>query len=230
MLKRQKNRLLEIIREAGLEPHDFTAGSDADDGSPEESFVIRLKNSPVSFTAYPSEGDYDYYNICHTLLAPGFPESPVKPDNGFIMPFGQVEREFREWLDRVVEGYKEEERLPDLWVEVGASPPILQIYREREWNGQFSELEKAEIRSSLDRFRVLLVDEFSPSRAQLEIIDQRLRYVAAALDRLNKFDWLGVAISTLMTIAVALSLDTSKGQQLFEFFRTALSGIAKLLN
>jgi hypothetical protein len=33
-----------------------------------------------------------------------------------------------------------------------------------------------------------------------------------------------------MTIAVALSLDTAKGQQLFELFRTALAGIARLLN
>lgn len=228
MLKRQKNHLLEIIKEAGLDPHDFTAGPD--ERSPEESFVIRLKNSPVFFTAYPSEGDYDYYYICHTLLAPGFPESPIKPDSGFLMPFGQVEREFREWLNRVVEGYKEEERLPDLWVEVGASPPILQIYKEREWEGHFSEVEKTEIRSSLNQFRALLVEEFSPSQVQLDAVDERLRYVAAALDRLNKFDWLGVAISTLMTIAVALSLDTSKGRQLFELFRAALSGIARLLN
>ena len=228
MLKRRKNRLLEVIREVGFDPHDFTAGQDK--SSPAESFVVRLKNSSFSFTVYPSEGDYDYFNICHTLLAPGFPESPVMPDNGFVMPFGQVETKFREWLERVVEGYKKEERLPDLWAEVGASPPILQIYRDKEWEGKFSEMEKTEIRSSLGRFKVLLVDEFSPSRAQLEVIDQRLWYVAAALDRLNKFDWLGVAISTLMTIAVALSLDTDKGQQLFELFRTALSGIARLLN
>jgi hypothetical protein len=228
MLKRQRNRLLEVIREAGLDPNDFAGGPD--ESSPAGTFVVRLKNSPLSFTAIPSEGDYESYNICHTLLAPDFPESPIIPDNGFVMPFRKVEHRFREWLDKVVIGYKEDERLPDLWAEVGASQPILEIYRNQAWDDQFSEAERVAIRSSMAGFRALLAEEFAPSTAQLEIIDQRLEYVVAALDRFNKFDWIGVAISTLITIAVGLSLDSSMGQRLFEMFRDALSSIARLLN
>jgi hypothetical protein len=228
VLKRQKNRLLEVITEAGLDPHQFIGGRD--ETAPVESFVIRLKDSPLAFSAYPNEHDYDTYNICHTLLAPGFPESALMPDNGFVMPFGQVATEFRKWLDKVVRGYQEEQLLPDLWAELGGSPSVRDIYTRDDWEGAFSEEEKLGIRKALSSFRAMLAEEFSPSRVQLEAIGRRLGHLESALDRLDKFDWLGVAISTLMTIAVALSLDTAKGQRLFELFRGALASAIRLLN
>jgi hypothetical protein len=223
MLKRQKNLLLEIVREEGHDPNYFTSGRD--ESIPDESFVVRLKNSPVSFKAYPSANDYERYNICFTLLAPGFPESQIYPDNGFLMTFDEVVLSFRSWLTTAVSGYREEVQLPDLWAEVGASVSLIDAYRDQEGDGQFSEAEKMSIPRDLAGFRTRLIEEFSPSDSQLALIDQRLHYLEAALDRLNIFDWRGVAISTLLAIGIALSLDTSKGRLLFEMFRNALSSI-----
>jgi hypothetical protein len=63
----------------------------------------------------------------------------------------------------------------------------------------------------------------------LEFINERLEYLSQAVDRLNKFDWKAQALSTLISIAVNLSVDTEGGKKLFQLFSQALEFIVKHL-
>jgi len=79
-------------------------------------------------------------------------------------------------------------------------------------------------------FRLLVVENYHPDTEQLILISERLKYLEAAVDRLNSFDWKGVTISTLLSIAITLSLDTERGRQLYILFKQALSDLLHLLN
>jgi len=64
----------------------------------------------------------------------------------------------------------------------------------------------------------------------MESIDDRLDYLTQAVDRLNKFDWKSLLISTIISISVALSFDTEKGKQLFNLFKQVFDVIPKLFH
>ena len=74
-----------------------------------------------------------------------------------------------------------------------------------------------------------MVKEFNPSREQLRLIQMQLDYLSEAVGRLNRIDWRGLAVSTVITIAIQLSLDTEKGKLLFQLFQQAFSVSLKLL-
>lgn len=78
--------------------------------------------------------------------------------------------------------------------------------------------------------RLLIVGRFSPAVPEMESIDDRLDYLTQAVDRLNKFDWKSLLISTIISISVALSFDTEKGKQLFNLFKQVFDVIPKLFH
>jgi len=49
------------------------------------------------------------------------------------------------------------------------------------------------------------------------------------VDRLNRFDWSGLAISIVVSIAVNMSVDTEDGRVLFTLFKAAFQATTKFL-
>ena len=79
-------------------------------------------------------------------------------------------------------------------------------------------------------FRVLVIAEFNPDREQLAQIDERLSYLDPAVDRLNRFDWKAVALSTLIGMATNLTLDTERGRILWGLFQQAMTAVGHMLH
>jgi len=71
---------------------------------------------------------------------------------------------------------------------------------------EFSEEEKTQIRIILQQFKVTIINEFNPTDAQFHQITERLDHLAESVDKLNRFDWKGVAINTILTVALEPSL------------------------
>ncbi len=93
----------------------------------------------------------------------------------------------------------------------------------------FTDNEKKQIQDSLSKFQQLIQEEMSPMKGQLDNIQEKLDYLNAAVDRLNRFDWKGVALSTIIGIATNLSVDTNSGKQVFDLFQQAFSSVIRLL-
>ncbi len=74
----------------------------------------------------------------------------------------------------------------------------------------------------------MVISEFELTRKDIRILDGHIKYLSAAVDRLNKFDWKGVALGTIIAIIIQLTLDTEKGQRIFEFFQRVFSYIIYL--
>jgi hypothetical protein len=82
---------------------------------------------------------------------------------------------------------------------------------------------------AINELKLLIHKNMETSEEEQELVNNRLEYLIEAMNRLNKFDWKSVAISTIMSISIALSLDTSKGQMLFDLFKKVFSIIPMLM-
>jgi hypothetical protein len=242
MLKKHKNSFLECINKSTLDPAAFRAyerkpGEERSliarlmlnltDVLKSPLFTIQVGNSPIKFIVRHSIGHYDLFYYKFTRFRPGFPEQQWSDKPKFI---DEVLKEFERWLENVAKEYIEENQLPDLWAQV-------EFYKSVVANGEvpaanpasFTEGEKESLRRSVQEFRRQVIENFAPTREQEEFIDLQLAYLAKAADRLNTFDWRGLAISTLIGIAINLSVDTERGRLLFRLFQQAFLASQRLL-
>jgi hypothetical protein len=144
-----------------------------------------------------------------------------------LISFSRALEVFEHWLDRQIKTAIDEELLPDLWAT--AVEQLAGSGDSRAVELDFTPEEREQLKLALSTFRLRLIEEFHPTAEQLDAINEKLDYLKAAVDRLNKFDWKGVALSTLIGISTNLSLDTERGRQLYGLFQQALSAIQHLL-
>ena len=136
---------------------------------------------------------------------------------------------FNDWLKNHVKVYLKEIETPDLWNQV-SSTSISQIrFEEADSHKSFNKSEKERIRIALGQFKTELIAQYKPASNEIDLIDKKLSYLADKLDELNRFDWQAVAISTIISISIALNLDTEKGQALFSMFKKAFKYALNLI-
>lgn len=218
MLKKYKNGFVDIVKEAKLSLLDFNAQDTIIDGL--STFVITYRDSPLKFIVLKDSEDRHSFDWAYTVFAPDFHLVPTFLDLEQKLAIQDIYSIFKRWLAEHVMDYIEDCGTHDLWEQAQKAESLV--------NGdkisgneltEFSVEEKVRLRQSISEFRQVVIANFSPSAAAVEIINDRLDYLNKALDRLNRFDWRGVAISSLISITIALSLDTQKGHLLYELFR-----------
>lgn len=231
MLKEHKNRLLEIIQESEVDISKFEAFDQKN-----LRFVIELKNTPIVFIIQQNPDNFDQFLFDYTKYEPNFPfkSDTFTNDIELALPtyeaLSTIEPEFNYWLNAVVKRYLYEKEMPDLWSYVRNYTPLSSISSIPEEDYQpFSDEQKLQIRLGLKEFKKLVVENYNPTKDQLEFISERLDYLSDAVDRLNRFDWKGLTLSILTSIAINLTIDTQGGKMLFELFTKALQSVIKLL-
>jgi hypothetical protein len=227
VLKRYKNAFFEMIEAAGLNVGDFTAKEEISKRTQFREFIIHYRPANLTFTVRNTGNDPHLFNGHYTMYAPTVLKPKDKERFVHTGDSSETRREFDAWLAKHVLVSIDEELLPDLWATISAEL-IASNSSETSRTAEFTEEERRQIKLGLATFRVRLIQTFKPNREQLRVISQQLDYLAAAVDRLNKFDWKGVALSTLIGISTALTLDTERGRQLYGLFQQALSTLLYL--
>lgn len=78
--------------------------------------------------------------------------------------------------------------------------------------------ERETIKLALNEIKGLINERFATTDYHIEVIDSRIKYLTEGVDRLNKTDWKGIFINTIISLTIALSLDAEKGQELYNLF------------
>lgn len=227
MLKRDKNRFLEVIKESGLKHSLFKRFEKGDvEGSP--AFIIQLKNSPMFFMARTDSSDYFSHDSRYIEFSPKFTKSDYRPHNGWDNIEGVLEI-FNNWLEMHVKTYLEELEETDLWEQLEGRVLFGSDPMSNRTSGQFSKPEKERIQESLVNFKALIELEYAPTNEQLEVIQDRIDYLSDSVNRLNKTDWQGIAVSAIISISIALNLDTEKGKNLFSLFKQSFAAMLEYM-
>lgn len=228
MLKKHKNRFLEIIEECGLDPENFKAYEEYI--SSYSGFIIEVVNSQLKFEVIVSNNSYEEFNYRYIRFGPNYTLTEFNLDETWEA-FRNTTEAFEQWIVNHVKDYTDEQTLPDLWAQLEQQREFIPSAKmEKDDTLPYSEEEKAQLRLSINEFRLQIVNNFDHNEDQLKIIDDRLTYLSEALDRLNRVDWKAVALSSIISISTALSLNTEKGELLFNLFKQIFSKIVYLLN
>jgi hypothetical protein len=226
MLKIVKNRFFNLIKDSGLS-HDLFEVSEYDSKVGllygKDVYKIELRDTSLSFIL-KEFGPMFRYEINN--WNPNY-NSIVMED---LKTIDEIEPVFSDWLEEQVKTFLEEIKAPDLWTQyaenIDSIPPFKTSGEEYK---EFSDDEKVQIKQSVSNYRLLVIENYNPNDEQLEEINEQLEYLSQAVDRLNRRDWKGLAISTVISIGINLAVNPEGGRHLFELFQEAFSYLIQLL-
>jgi len=227
MLKSQKKILLEAIRAEALDPTDFQVlATTLKDRS--AVTVITVRRSRLYFRASSHPTSWNHWACEWVTFSPAF--SREKPSTSVFVSFDSLASYFLKWLRNHAKPFIAEEALPDPWAEIARSEPfgVLSASVPQD-DAPFTEAERASLMDGLQRFRNRVLSELALESRQLALLDERLSYLTEASARVTRFDWLNLALSSLVTIVAALSLNAEQGHRLVSLFRQAIGAVAGLL-
>jgi len=225
MRKVYKNKLFEWLRLSPFGIDNFTYNEEPIQGKP-ESLRLKYKSTPFYFWFETNSNNIDLFGTSYTLYLPQF---PFEQDRAMVQPFEMALSAFNQWLNNQVKKYLDDQATPDFWAEYLRTNAIVNIEQNDFDNrSQFTIDERAQVKLALNELKNLIQENFHTNVTQQQIVNNRLDYLEAATNRLNKFDWQSVALNTLISISIALSLDTEKGHQLFHFFAHVFAAIRTL--
>ncbi len=244
MLKQHKNILFDIVKnsQVPLLGRIESFYKDEPEGKRvkrSHCFVIHILDTPLSFWVWPDSNTPGAFHFRSTIFWANFPFGPWQEEHPAIshrQPYKlhysieDVAWALEGWINSVVVQYFLEEALEDNWELLKQYRPFISDSTFTQEDLQpFSLEEKEQIRTSLQVFQELLVQNYNPNEEQLELIEERLDYLSKALDRLNRFDWKGVTISTVIGIGINLGVDTNTGATLLRLLEKAFQAVRLLL-
>jgi len=139
-----------------------------------------------------------------------------------------IQRNFNKWYTETIQDATQE----DLWSTYFKGKKYLDLnqidFQDQDY---FSQDEKKHIITSLEAVKLKIkgTSSLQLSEDGLNLIEQRIEYLKSATEKLTKFEWKSVLISTIISIIIALSLDTAKGEALIEIFKQAFTFVPRLL-
>jgi len=227
MLKKHKNSLFHIIKGndfLSLDRFDISEKNIGDGAMT----VISYKNSPLEFTIQIDSDSYHEFFYGYVTFSPTFERIN---SGGIVINFKELRTKFEDWLNYDVKEYIFESSEVDLWDEFKKSSSTLNIDNiEFDNKETFTSDEQKQIKMALDELKLLIKSNFNTTKEQQSVVINRLDYLGDACIRLNKFDWKSIAISTMISISIALTLDTEQGQLLFSLFKKVIAALPKLLS
>ena len=219
LLKSQRNEVYEMIAAHDLDPANFYWG---------ETESTYQHMTLVSYIAYKNTDfyfkfDYSEENLHFCVYSPGI-EKQI--DSEYPGSWECEKGDFSAWLQNI---YREINQ-PDLWSELSKYQLATDTLTTSELgNDPFTAYQADQISESLNQIRAYLHEHQLVSDEHIEFVKQKLTYLEEAARRQGRMDWLHTAIGVIMTIAVALSLDPDRANDIWNIIKTTISGFVKLL-
>lgn len=230
MLKKYRNRLVDVLQETGLDSSDYSVSEINSSGAIYSKFIrIQYKDSPMIFTIRCDSEDWDSFDTESTVFSPVY-ASETWPSDKWI-DFEGVVGELLRWKAEDLEDYISEESTPDLLSilmnrgKAQESDSSINFEKEEPFNKE----EKEQVRLGLNEIKLLIEDKFHFSDGQIAAINARLDDLDKKLDKLDKIDWKSIAASTIVNLVMTLSMDANTAQNFISLFGKVFKSVVQLL-
>jgi len=223
MKKGYKNEIFLFLstHQMGIDNYDFIDKEDR------FSVVFRPFGGLFRYDFISDSQSFDHFQSAATSYSPGYKS---KFRASVALPFGQVFTDFVIWIESDINEYIKEKEQPDRWAEYKKLTNASVIKAEDFTDiSDFLPGEKEQIKIALKELKLLIIERFAENKEQIENVNLRMTYLEQAIDRTNKTDWKGLFLNTIISITIALSLDTQRGKELIDLF-VQLMQIAPGLN
>jgi len=120
---------------------------------------------------------------------------------------------FMTWLTRL----RVEVDAPDLWAMAATERELVEAGQSAELdNKPFSRDEKKAISTKLDELKKILLESQNVDRQRAELVEQQLRYLKEASNRVGRKDWIILVLGTLIPLGMNVLTDDQKRTQLLK--------------
>ncbi len=209
LLRTQKKRVYEILREVGMEPAEFSWSREEIAGS-----LIVSKLSHRAGLHYFLFSSYEMNSWC--MACPGIYRSM---DYHYPKSWDEQERIFRRWAECL----KRELDAPDPWAELAkyrlvpdGEPPAEIV------NEPIPAVEAEQIGEALTRLADLATRELTLNTEQSLLVRARLDTLVEAARRQRSHDWMYMVLGVCTMIAMALSLTQEQTTAFWGMIRSEL--------
>jgi|GEM_PF-2934590 len=216
LLRTQKRRVYEILRQAGLEPAEFSWSREEIAGS-----LIVSKLSHRGGERYFLFSSYEMNSWC--VACPGLFRSM---DYHYPKSWEEQERIFRRWAECL----KREVDSPDPWAEMAKyrlipdGEPAAEIVNE-----PIPAIEAEQIGRALLRLGDSVTHELTLNMEQSLLVRARFETLAEATRRQRSRDWMYMVLGVCTTVAMSLSLTQERTAILWGAVRSELGAFVRLL-
>lgn len=216
LLRTQRKRVYEILREVGLEPAEFFWSNEEIAGS-----LIVSKLGHRGGRHYFLFSSYEINSWC--MACPGTFRSM---DYHYPKTWEEQQRIFRGWAQCL----KRELDTPDPWAELAKYRLPLDAQATAEIvNEPIPAVEAEQIGRALTRLADLLTRDGSLNTEQSLLVRARLEGLAEAARRQRSRDWMYMLFGVCATMGMSLSLTQERTAMLWETVRSELGEFARLL-
>jgi hypothetical protein len=220
MRQTDKNKVAEFLKKSEYGIDAFELYDVA--GSAPAVTRLNFKGTELYCTINPFPNDFNAYAMSYTKYGPASPQ--VNPSIQATLTIDQVILHIASRLKRDLNQHLEDRDAPDLWEEYKNGAKYLKIEDLNVDDNQgFSADDQVRIKFAIADLKLLIDERFKPTEAQLASINKKLEYLVESTSRLSRTDWKGVTIGIVTSIAIALSLDTERGNQLWQLFEQVFS-------
>ena len=219
LLKSQRNEIFEIIKNQGLDPSNFVWEET------ESSFVEKMLVSEVKYidSEFYFMFDYDNDDEHFCFYSPG---KEKKVDDQYSGSWERAKDYFNGWLSYL----SREIEQPDFWADIAKYQiPIDSEIKKDSTNEPFTAYQADQIIESLNNVRAFLHENKLVSEEHQAFVEDKLNYLEEAVKRQGSLDWIHTCIGAITTIAVALALSPEQTNAIWNFIKSTIVGLTKLL-
>jgi hypothetical protein len=215
LTKLQKNAVLEAIQKFQFDPAEF----DWAEVVSEEWAATSKFHYMASNLVHRGTGYYITFGGVSQICSPGHGRKVESERHSNI--WENQMRRLEEWLYRL----RKEVDAPDLWAAVGKERELSEAASSHLENKPFTVAEKSEIAAKLGELKHYLLSGQQFQIAQTKYIDEQFRYLRESSERLGRKDWLNIAFSTLINLAVTLALPPERATGLLQLAGSLLKSL-----
>lgn len=197
LLQSQKNEVLLIIKDSGMNPLEFQLI----EGS---GWLPKVVHTPSGFD-FTFSGD-------SVIFSPG--ANTVSQEVKQLAWVGKSNA-LRYWLSYL----KREIEAPDLWGALAQEQELFRAEPAGAVNAPFNAAEQVQIKKAVEEIRVYITSTYSLTGEPLAKVNRKLDYLIDASTRLGRIDWKNIFVGALLSLA--LQQLSPSGPGLRELFAAA---------
>lgn len=202
LLPSKEAEVVERVYLAGFSKADFDFRKL--DASTIVTMLLYLRNTDFRFVFFPAER----WGVSYSPAENTWSSGRVR-----VGPWETVLVLIDDWLRYI----NREMNITDPWAAFAESAEPVRLASDGIDNEDFSPAEQAVILARIEQVRVYLLDAEVRSEQDRHIIMERLDYLSAAVSRLGRFDWRGVAVNVVLELGMLGYVEGANVRHVVEF-------------
>jgi hypothetical protein len=133
---------------------------------------------------------------------------------------------FSQWIHDHVQKYLIDLETPDHWSAFDKSKTVsVLLHIDYADSGKFTKEESAKVSAALDQLEHRMIGELNMQTEQITATRQAIGYVKDKLQGSDRLAWKLFFLGTIVNLVFVLSLDTERGNKLFQLIKEIFKGL-----